>query len=247
MKVRSLSLLKSKDKGRCTPSKIKNNDGFHPVAIAGQTLRNFSGFFHPHLVGLVARGSCAKKNASLKTSTAMKRTKTMCTEIRIYIADLAAYNNGKLHGVWIDATQDLDDIQGQIQKMLAASPEEFSEEYAIHDYEGFNGYGLSEYEGIERVQEIACFIEEHPDIAGELLNYFGGDLEDSKKAIEENYCGCYQSLADYAQELTEGTAEIPENLAFYIDYERMGRDMELGGDVYTIETAFDEIHIFWSH
>ena len=171
----------------------------------------------------------------------------MCTEIRIYIADLAAYNNGKLHGVWIDATQDLDDIQGQIQKMLAASPEEFSEEYAIHDYEGFNGYGLSEYEGIERVQEIACFIEEHPDIAGELLNYFGGDLEDSKKAIEENYCGCYQSLADYAQELTEGTAEIPENLAFYIDYERMGRDMELGGDVYTIETAFDEIHIFWSH
>ena len=28
----------------------------------------------------------------------------MSAEIRIYVADLAAYNNGKLHGVWIDAT-----------------------------------------------------------------------------------------------------------------------------------------------
>ncbi len=171
----------------------------------------------------------------------------MCTETRIYVADLAAYNNGKLHGVWIDATQELEDIQEQIHNMLAESPEEFSEEYAIHDYEGFNGYGLSEYEGIERVQELASFIEEHPGIAGELLNYFGGDLDDSKKAIEENYCGCHQSLADFAEGLTEETTQIPDYLFFYIDYERMGRDMELNGDVYTIETAFDEIHIFWNH
>ena len=27
----------------------------------------------------------------------------MSEDIRIYVADLAAYNNGKLHGVWIDA------------------------------------------------------------------------------------------------------------------------------------------------
>jgi hypothetical protein len=31
-------------------------------------------------------------------------------EIRIYVADLAAYNNGKLHGVWINATDDMDAI-----------------------------------------------------------------------------------------------------------------------------------------
>ena len=61
----------------------------------------------------------------------------MSEEIRIYVADLAAYNNGKLHGVWIDATQNLEDIQDQINAMLAESPEGFAEEYAIHDYEGF--------------------------------------------------------------------------------------------------------------
>lgn len=171
----------------------------------------------------------------------------MCEEIRIYVADLAAYNNGKLHGVWIDATQDLDDIQGQINKMLAESPESFAEEYAIHDYEGFGGYSVSEYEGIQSLHEIACFIEEHPDLAGELLSHFGDSVEDARQAIEENYSGCYKSLADYAEELTEGSSAVPENLAYYIDYQRMGRDMELSGDIYTIETAHDEVHVFWSH
>lgn len=153
----------------------------------------------------------------------------------------------RLHGAWIDATQELDDIQEQINAMLADSPEEFAEEYAIHDYEGFGGYPLGEYEGIQAVQEIACFIEENPELAGELLSHFGGDLEDAKKAIEENYSGCHRSLADYAEELTEDTSQIPEHLAFYIDYERMGRDMELSGDIYIIQTAHDEVHVFWSH
>lgn len=48
----------------------------------------------------------------------------MSEEIRIYVADLAAYNNGKLHGIWIDATQALDDIQEQINELLANSPED---------------------------------------------------------------------------------------------------------------------------
>ena len=44
----------------------------------------------------------------------------MSEEIRIYVACLAAYNNGKLHGVWIDATDDIDDIQDQINDMLGS-------------------------------------------------------------------------------------------------------------------------------
>lgn len=171
----------------------------------------------------------------------------MSTDIRIYVADLAAYNNGKLHGAWIDANEELDVIRKQVSQMLAESPEGFAEEYAIHDYEGFGGYALGEYAGLEAAHEIACFIQEYPNFGGELLNNFGGDLEEARAAAEENYCGCYKSLADYAQELTEDTTQIPESLAYYIDYERMGRDIELNGDVYTIETSYEEIHIFWNH
>ena len=171
----------------------------------------------------------------------------MSIEIKIYVADLAAYNAGYLHGVWIDACSDIDDIWEQVKTMLAESPVENSEEFSIHDYEGFGGYQLSEYEGIGAAHEIACFIEENPKIGGELLNNFGGDLDEARTAAEENYSGCYKSLADYAQELTEEITQIPDNLSFYIDYERMGRDMELSGDVFTIETAFDEVHIFWNY
>ena len=34
----------------------------------------------------------------------------MSNEIRIYVADLATYNAGHLHGVWIDACDDIGDI-----------------------------------------------------------------------------------------------------------------------------------------
>ncbi len=169
----------------------------------------------------------------------------MGSEIRIYVADLAAYNAGKLHGAWIDATDELEDIGQQVQTMLAQSPEPGAEEYAIHDYEGFAGYPLSEYEGLEAAHAVACFIEEYPDFGGELLNHFG-DLEDARRAADEDYCGCYRSLADCARELTEEATAIPENLAYYIDYEAMGRDMALNGDVFTIEAGFEEVHIFWN-
>ncbi len=57
-------------------------------------------------------------------SASSRRIKTMSEEISIYVADLAAYNNGIMHGVWIDATQDIDNIHEQINDMLASSPEE---------------------------------------------------------------------------------------------------------------------------
>ncbi len=40
---------------------------------------------------------------------------------RIYVACLASYNNGVLHGAWIDATSDADAMQEQVDTMLRAS------------------------------------------------------------------------------------------------------------------------------
>ena len=169
----------------------------------------------------------------------------MSNEIRIYVACLAAYNSGYLHGVWIDATGEVDDIQEQINTMLKSSPVEDAEEYAIHDFEGYGSYRLSEYEGIESAQEIACFIEEHGDIAAELINHFS-TLEEAQKAMEEDYTGNYKSVADFAEELTEDTTQIPESLARYIDYNAMAYDLEVGGDIFTIEMGYQDVHIFWN-
>lgn len=169
----------------------------------------------------------------------------MSIEPKIYVADLAAYNHGILHGIWIDAGGDLEAIQDQVSAMLGASPIKGSEEYAIHDYEGFGGLDISEYEGLESANEKALFIEEFGELgAGVFCNF--GDLDEARKALEECYQGEYESLADYACQLTEDTSEIPEHLEHYIDYESMGRDMELSGDIYTIETGYKEVHVFWN-
>ena len=169
----------------------------------------------------------------------------MNSDFKIYVADLAAYNNGKLHGVWIDAMAD--DIQEQINDMLKLSPEGFAEEWAIHDYEGFGNVSLSEYQGIESVHEIACFLYEYDEFGAALLDYWSNDIDDAKKAAEDGYHGLYDSLADYAQAITEDTTEIPNHLAYYIDYELLGRDMEMNGDVYTLEMGYQKVHVFSHH
>ena len=165
-------------------------------------------------------------------------------EIRIYVACLAAYNNGYLHGQWIDATLGEDTIWDQINEVLKTSPMPDAEEWAIHDYEGFEGLNISEYEGIQSVVEKAEFIEEYGRLGAELVTHYG-DMETARKALEDDYAGVYKSLAEFAEELTEQTTQIPNSLQYYIDYERMARDLEMG-DVLAVELGFEEIHVFWS-
>ena len=55
---------------------------------------------------------------------------------------------------------------------------------------------------------------------------------------------CYPSLADYVQEMTEDSMTIPQTLQYYIDWQAMARDAELNGDLFTISTAYNEVHVF---
>jgi antirestriction protein len=170
----------------------------------------------------------------------------MTPTIQIYVACLAAYNNGILHGEWIDLNQPLDDVWRAICTMLNNSPIPNAEELAIHDYEGFEGYNLGEYESIQTAHALAQFILEHGKLGGLLLDHMNGDLNETENALQ-NYMGEFRCLADYAEQLTQDTVKIPEHLAYYIDYEAMARDMDMSGDVFTLQTAFEEVHVFLNH
>lgn len=163
---------------------------------------------------------------------------------RIYVACLAAYNSGYLHGAWIDAAQEPWSIYDDVKAMLAASPIGGAEEWAIHDYEGFGGVRIEEYTGFDRVSGLAAFIVEHGEIGAALLDYYSGDLGEAQQAITDRYMGEHSSLADYVQELTEETVTIPQALQFYIDYQAMARDAELNGELFGISTAYDAVHVF---
>jgi len=174
----------------------------------------------------------------------MGATITTDTETRIYVACLAAYNNGYLHGAWIDAAQEPWAIYDAVRVMLAASPVEGAEEWAIHDYEGFGGVRIEEYTGFERVSEIALFLAEHGEIGAAVLDHYCGDLDEAREALADRHLGAYASLADYVQEVTEETTEIPQSLRYYVDYQAMARDAELSGDLFTIQTEHDAVHVF---
>lgn len=163
---------------------------------------------------------------------------------RIYVACLAAYNNGYLHGAWIDAAQEPWAIYDAVRDMLRTSPIEGAEEWAIHDYEGFGGIRIEEYASFERVSELAAFMAEHGEIGAALLDHFSGNLDEAREAMADRYMGQHASLADYMQELTEESTAIPHALRYYIDYAAMARDAELNGDLFTVSTAWDAVHVF---
>ena len=172
---------------------------------------------------------------------------------RIYVASLADYNAGRLHGCWIDANQTADAIREEIAQMLAESKESVAEDYAIHDYEFFGNLQLSEHEGIDQVAEAAFQIVEHGPVFASLLNYVGGTscIGEALRYMEEAYCGEYDSLTDYAEQFiddcySDSLKDLPEFIRYHIDYEGIGRDMEICGDVFTLECEC-RIHVFYAN
>ena len=166
------------------------------------------------------------------------------SEPKIYVACLAAYNSGRLHGAWIRANQDENAIRAEIAVMLSRSPIVVAEEYAIHDFEGFEGATVGEYTSVGAVAAMASFIVEHGELGGAVLAHFGGNLDEAREALESRYLGQYQSLADYAEQTVWSSIVIPESLQYYIDWDAMARDWEINGDYFVIEESRSEVHIF---
>jgi len=164
------------------------------------------------------------------------------TTPKIYVACLAAYNNGFLHGKWIDANQDAEAIHAEIQDMLKESPVCGAEEWSIHDYEGFAGLKLSEYESIEDVAEYAQMIEEHGEAWALFAKYVGMDYA-TKEAFEDAYKGEWDSEEAFAENLAEEAMEIPERLQYYIDYEKLAGDLFIN-DYFSAEGAGHKVYVF---
>src|SRR5882672_6047171 len=93
------------------------------------------------------------------------------TQPRIYVASLSDYNAGRLHGVWLDANQDVEELQVAVDAMLKKSHEPSAEEYAVHDYEDFGPVRLGEYTSLEIVAAVARGLVEHGRPFGHWAEY----------------------------------------------------------------------------
>jgi len=65
------------------------------------------------------------------------------SEIRIYVACLASYNNGVLHGRWIDATLGADHIWEEIEKVKRQGAISFDPpRYQLRSFQCLQGLDL---------------------------------------------------------------------------------------------------------
>jgi antirestriction protein len=175
------------------------------------------------------------------------------TTPRIYVASLSDYNDGTLHGTWIDATLDSDEIYEAVKEMLAKSPygnSDFAkqwgmkaEEWAIHDYEGFGSIRLSEWEQFDTISEVAQAIEEHGSaylayIEDQGMGY--GSVSDFK----DRFVGTYDSPEAYAESFYQDTGQLDDDhpLSMYINWEAVARDMDYNG--YHFATTDEGVHVF---
>lgn len=164
---------------------------------------------------------------------------------RIYVASLSDYNNGWLHGDWINADQEADAIHEQISDMLRRSRSPGSEEWAIHDFEGFGPVHLSEYESIEHVALIGQGIAEHGSaFAAWATTLDRAQWSDDLGDFDDHYLGWFENLEALGCEMADETSieqlldeHLPEHIRPYVkvDYESYGQDLagpieQVGGD-----------------
>jgi antirestriction protein len=166
------------------------------------------------------------------------------TPPQIYLASLADYNAGRLHGAWVDAAQDADELAAAATRMLAGSRVFGAEEYAIHDFEGFGPLRFSEYESLETVSAVAQGIAEHGPAFAHWAALIDERTPEALGSFDEVYRGHFTSLADYVECLLDDlglTRELEQNLPdflrpyVHVDIDALARDMEISQDVQTSE------------
>lgn len=141
---------------------------------------------------------------------------------RIYVADLEAYNNGRLVGEWLDLDDynDADELMDAIQDVLKKSG---GEEYAIHDYENFPSNLYSEYmsrndfQALYDVMETAKRNDLPLEVVQDIVSQYG------EGGVEE-FQGKYDNAEDFAQQLVDDIGiESFNDYQYYLDVSETDR------------------------
>lgn len=158
---------------------------------------------------------------------------------RIWVGSLSDYNEGVLHGEWLDAWQEPEELEAAVAAMLARSPSGRAEEWGIFDSDDFSFLDIGEHESLATVSALAGGLRLHgPAFAGWAAIC---DREpDWLNQFDEAFLGHFESLDAYAEQLLDDlgyTAEVeravPSHLRPYVSLDVAGfaRDVQLGGDV----------------
>jgi len=152
-------------------------------------------------------------------------------DMQVYIANLGKYNEGELVGTWFTPPIDMEDVKERI-----GLNGEY-EEYAIHDYE--LPFEIDEYTPISEINRLCAMVQElegspiYHELA-EIQGYWFDSLEELLEHQEDIICyadcGSMEDVARYYVEETGMFGEVHSNLQNYIDYQSLGRDLDIEGN-----------------
>ena len=165
---------------------------------------------------------------------ALKLQQETKPEPKIYVANLEAYNNGRMVGDWVTPTDyaSYDDFNKAIQKAT-----KFADEVAVHDYD-YLPSSMGEYPDIEGIYDFCHQVEDSYLCLDALIGYAeymcGSDVTQINfDDAEDLYRGEWDSFKDYAEYYFDecgDSAEIeklPQNLQYYFDMDSYARDLEI--------------------
>jgi antirestriction protein len=169
---------------------------------------------------------------------------------RIYVVSLGDLLVGNAHGVWIDADQDPDALEDCIFDMLASS-QWATDQWAIHDVEGFFSLPLSGFEDIGRVSRLARGLQAHGEALARWVGYLGtAHLDEALATFATAYRGHFESVMGYVRHLAE-TDQFPRYLSA-IPQHLLAAHLkgvaaslpESTAELYIVESRDGGIHVF---
>jgi len=177
------------------------------------------------------------------------------TDLRVYIACLACYNEGYHVGEWYDADEAGEITVKQIHKDGDAPDSPWlveHEELWVHDHEGFGNLLKGECSPSEaqRIAELVADLDDDMrDAVGAYLEDRGDQLDDDSLArCRDAYHGKHDSEKDFAVDWVEGTDAIKDEVTWpynHIDWDQAAEEIFNGG-FYALKAAGGDIHVFCS-
>ncbi len=211
---------------------------------------------HPHRLAFCSAHTTANHHHGPMTHTATEPTApaAIVTDgdlpaVGAYVACLAAYNNGTLHGYWIDLSliDSTEEIDEAIAYVIATSPEPGAEEYAVHDYSGLPSFlTRSEWPTWADVIEYLATL----DVSGlpvpyQLLCEDHGEVVTHGDFCEA-YQGSYKDGEDFAYSLAEDLGHDIDGAKWpfsCIDWASAWRELEMS-DYWGARGDDGDFHVF---
>ena len=149
---------------------------------------------------------------------------------RIYVADLAAYNDGRLVGEWLDLSDysSGSEVMDAIQELLDKWSEESGEtreEYAIHDIDNFpsgiyhESMGENDFDEFYELYNVA----EEVGVPYQVIADWVSEGHDAS-SFQDAYQGQYDNFEDFAYQLVEDIGlesfSSPESYIYITDTDR---------------------------